>query len=115
MLAIEQEADQRRWGFFEGFCETRATEMWQEKDRATNASTGVCVRSLCYKNFAAWDFQPALHVEGPLVRVGCFVRMVGAAHERSRLDVNESEIERELFQLEEFIRMVVADHRGVSG
>src|SRR5262245_50011971 len=39
------------------------------------------------------------------------MRVIGAADERARLDVDESEIERNLFQATEFIGMVVPRHR----
>src|SRR5438552_6706095 len=42
-----------------------------------------------------------------------FMRVIRTAHERARLDVDESEIERDLFQRPEFVWMVVADHRRV--
>src|SRR6266478_4994120 len=46
-------------------------------------------------------------------RVGGLVGVVGAADERSRFDVGESEIERDGFQVAELVGMVVAEHRSV--
>src|ERR1700730_14904933 len=48
-----------------------------------------------------------------LKRVGGLVGVVGAADERSRFDVDESEIERDRFQVAELVGMVVAEHRSV--
>src|ERR1700720_2864703 len=49
-----------------------------------------------------------------VVRISGFVCVVRAAHERARFDVNEAQLERHLFELAEFVGMVVTDHRSVS-
>src|SRR5207248_544566 len=48
-------------------------------------------------------------------RVCGLVRVIRAAHEGARLDVDKSQIEGDLFQRPEFVGMVVANHRRVLG
>ena len=50
---------------------------------------------------------------GALVGVGGFVRVIGTAHERPGFDVDESQVERDSFEIAELVGMVVANHRGV--
>src|SRR5713101_6902370 len=58
-------------------------------------------------------FRTPSPCHGRLKRVGGLVGVVGAADERSRFDVDESEIERDGFQVAELVGMVVAEHRSV--
>src|SRR5262252_8653225 len=52
---------------------------------------------------------------GGLPRVSGFVRVVRAAHQRTRLDVNETKVECNPLELAEFVGMIVARHRRVFG